>query len=284
MTMMAMTGWQEGRAVGVRGPLLDRDEEVIAIGDIHGRGRALDALMDRLGAMQKRGRRTVVFTGDVIDRGADNLRAVEAVMGAGERLQADATHVGVGNHELMMLDVLKDPQRWEPWFLNGGSSVLEELGRRDIEVRTHTDIPEAIRATFPAAWLAAIETAPSHVRIGRLLFVHAGVDPADMEACLRLGSEDHWPAGANADRSHWAWVREPFLEHEGGFGGVVVVHGHTPVFGRYDRIEHADIVKSRMDRMRDRARVNIDAGAATNERIGFLHVAGDQYRIGVVEL
>ena len=28
--------------------------------------------------------------------------------------------------------------------------------------------------------------------------------------------------------NHWAWINEPFLKWRGGFGGVIVVHGHTP--------------------------------------------------------
>jgi len=28
--------------------------------------------------------------------------------------------------------------------------------------------------------------------------------------------------------NHWAWIQEPFLAWRGGFGGLMVVHGHTP--------------------------------------------------------
>jgi serine/threonine protein phosphatase 1 len=34
-----------------------------------------------------------------------------------------------------------------------------------------------------------------------------------------------WTAGVNA---RWAWITRGFLDWQGGFGGTLVVHGHTP--------------------------------------------------------
>ena len=58
------------------------------------------------------------------------------------------------------------------------------------------------------------------------------------------------------DKTHWAWVRAPFLEHKpgpGGFFGLFVVHGHTPL----DR----GLTKSHAEQA-ERFRLNLDGGSA----------------------
>jgi serine/threonine protein phosphatase 1 len=61
-----------------------------------------------------------------------------------------------------------------------------------------------------------------HVRLGNVVFVRGGLDPVlDVAASLATP----WDVfGGN----HWAWIQEPFLPWRGGFGGFMVVHGHTP--------------------------------------------------------
>ena len=91
-------------------------------------------------------------------------------------------------------------------------------------------------------------------RSGDLLFVHAGVNPAvELEAFLAVP----WniPLASLHEDRHWAWVRWPFLEHrpgKRGFGGFLVVHGHTPNDARRDP-SHADQIAA--------FRLNLDAGS-----------------------
>ena len=62
------------------------------------------------------------------------------------------------------------------------------------------------------------------VRIGNLVFVHAGVDPhVPLDEFLSIGKEVIADGGR-----HWAWIEKDFLTWTGGFGGRVIVHGHTP--------------------------------------------------------
>jgi serine/threonine protein phosphatase 1 len=60
------------------------------------------------------------------------------------------------------------------------------------------------------------------LRLGNTLFVHGGLDGhCDPQSFLARP----WTAGVNA---RWAWITRGFLDWQGGFGGTLVVHGHTP--------------------------------------------------------
>jgi serine/threonine protein phosphatase 1 len=62
------------------------------------------------------------------------------------------------------------------------------------------------------------------VCIGNVVFVHAGVDPqAPLDEFLAIPKEV-----IPADGRHWARIEGPFLAWTAGFGGRIIVHGHTP--------------------------------------------------------
>jgi len=84
------------------------------IGDVHGRGHALERLLDRLGYRRIRGvwrhpSRTAIFTGDLIDRGPEQFETVDIV----RRMCLDgAAHCVMGNHEYNAIGwVTPDPNR-----------------------------------------------------------------------------------------------------------------------------------------------------------------------------
>ncbi|MED5459654.1 MAG: metallophosphoesterase, partial [Pseudomonadota bacterium] len=71
------------------------------IGDIHGCGATLAALLEKLGYHQRGGvyrhpRRKVIFLGDLIDRGP---RIRLAVTIARRMVEAGEAHIVMGNHE-----------------------------------------------------------------------------------------------------------------------------------------------------------------------------------------
>src|SRR5271163_2362827 len=77
--------------------------EIFAIGDIHGRSDLLAALLDEAAREPRRAdARTVVFLGDLIDRGPDSLGAIDLAIEARERIGADRAIGLMGNHETMM--------------------------------------------------------------------------------------------------------------------------------------------------------------------------------------
>jgi serine/threonine protein phosphatase 1 len=194
-------------------------QRIYAIGDIHGRLDLLDQLMRMIVTDdQERGpirRRTLVFLGDYIDRGADSSGVLERLLTG---LPAGFECICLkGNHEEMLMQSLIDPGRMPVWTFNGGLETMASYGlaagRKDVEVRPR-DLAEALAAAIPNRHLAFLEGLVLSVTFGDYLFVHAGVHPA-----LPLTAQR---------KEDCLFIREPFLSHRGSFGKIVV-HGHTPV-------------------------------------------------------
>ena len=204
------------------------DEEIFAIGDIHGGADLLAALLDHARTLQRQApRRTIVQLGDLIDRGPRSLATLDLMADAARRAAADAAIGLMGNHEQMLLTGLAGTSRrhgpvYELWIDNGGDAVLRELFGEDW--RRHHE-PAAVRAALGAR-LDRLRDLRSHWRSGDVIFVHAGLSPTvPPETFLATP----WGADFESLRedAHWAWIRAPFLQaahHHGYF----VCHGHSP--------------------------------------------------------
>lgn len=237
--------------------------EVFAVGDIHGRSDLLAALLDEAARTPREAeRREIVFLGDIIDRGFDNLGAIELALTAGPAVGADSVTRLMGNHEGMMRLAL-DPatprvdarDALAHWSANGGARVIDEILGPDWERFDLDGLAKRLRAEAPARVMAWLSELQPHARSGGLLFVHAGLNPSfEVEAFLRTP----WnaPLAGFSGDAHWAWVRRPFLAHRPGpegWAGAFVVHGHTPNDGELTR-SHAEQVQ--------RFRLNLDGGSA----------------------
>jgi serine/threonine protein phosphatase 1 len=237
--------------------------EVFAIGDIHGRSDLLAALIDEAAREPKlRDKRAIVFLGDLVDRGPDSLGAIDLAMAAKARIGADEVIALMGNHETMMRLGL-DPESplddaidaLDTWIGNGGDRTLAEFLKIGEQPDYLDEMLTEARASLPPrvrAWLSSLRVS---WRSGRVLFVHAGVNP-QVELETFLGVPWNIPLAKLDEDFHWAWVRRPFLEHRpgpDGFGGFFVVHGHTPNDARREA-SHADQIAG--------FRLNLDAGSA----------------------
>lgn len=238
------------------------EAEVFAVGDIHGRSDLLAALIDEAAREPKlRDKRTLVFLGDLIDRGSDSIGAIDLAIGAKARVGADEAIALMGNHETMMRLALDPKTPWDDaidalntWIANGGDRAMAEFVKADEPPAYLDDLLIAARASLPArvrAWLASLR---ANWRSGHILFVHAGVNPA-VELETFLAAPWNMALVELDEDRHWAWVRRPFLDHrpgKGGFGGFFVVHGHTPNDAR-PKASHADQIAG--------YRLNLDAGS-----------------------
>jgi serine/threonine protein phosphatase 1 len=90
----------------------------LAIGDIHGCVRALDAL---LGLIDPQRDDQVVALGDYIDRGPDSKGVLDRMIALRERC---ACLTLKGNHDLMMLAGREDPEHFGEWLKCGGKETL----------------------------------------------------------------------------------------------------------------------------------------------------------------
>jgi serine/threonine protein phosphatase 1 len=238
------------------------DVEIFAVGDIHGRSDLLGALLDEAAREPRRApRRVVVLLGDLIDRGADSLGAIDLGLEATERARSDETVALMGNHEAMMrlaLDAATPHadaiDALQTWIVNGGDKTLAEFLRFSATPADLDDLlSDACRSVPPHVrdWLVSLK---SNWRSGGLLFVHAGVNPnVDLESFLA----EPWNASLEnlGGDQHWAWVRRPFLSAAPGpegYSGYFVVHGHTPNDLRSDP-SHAEQIRH--------FRLNLDSGS-----------------------
>jgi serine/threonine protein phosphatase 1 len=94
----------------------------IAIGDIHGCAKALRTLIDAIEPCRDD---TIVCLGDYIDRGSDSRDVVDQVLELEGRCQLIPL---LGNHEIMLMAVLRGGLPEEVWRENGGDSTIVSYG------------------------------------------------------------------------------------------------------------------------------------------------------------
>jgi serine/threonine protein phosphatase 1 len=196
-------------------PILPPGQRAYAVGDVHGRLDLLDELLEAVrvdDAARDPAQTTLVFLGDLIDRGPDSREVINRVRAGVDWARTIAL---MGNHEAVMLEVLDGHLDSVPgWLKFGGRETLISWG-----VAPHTldegTLDEVMRAAREAVtheergWIGRLR---SHVRIGDYYFVHAGIRPGI-------------PLGQQVDEDR-LWIREEFLEsrkkHE-----AMIVHGHS---------------------------------------------------------
>lgn len=114
------------------------NNKVDFIGDIHGYANKLEWLLSKLGYEKNEGtyshpERTVLFVGDYIDRGPDNLRVVNLVRGMVDKGSAVAL---MGNHEYnaIMFNSLGDKGYLRPHkiknFKQHSETLMQYLGKQ----------------------------------------------------------------------------------------------------------------------------------------------------------
>lgn len=240
----------------------DQSDELILIGDIHGYADLLDALLERASNIPRHpGRdRTVVFLGDLIDRGSESIRCLDLAIGAKARLGCNVIGL-LGNHEQFLRIALEENGRVSDlaaanWMRNGGGNVIMELHKKGQPL----DLPEAL-GERRLTWLQRLR---SHFVSGDIMAVHAGLNP-DVPTAEFLAEPWMVDYGRFREARHWAWVREPFLDHQPdpkcGHQGYFVVHGHTP-----------DDVS--LEHQLRRCRLNLDGGSYKTGRARMLHLSG----------
>jgi serine/threonine protein phosphatase 1 len=251
-------------------------EQIFAIGDVHGQSAALEsALACVRNADRELGLKShLVFTGDIIDRGCKNLQAIELVLKAQELAEVDEVTFLPGNHELIMIDGLRHNSAMIPgWIRLGGATLCAEIAE---VLGTEQITPPMVLDHIPD-FVALIDQAPNHLRLGDILFVHAGVHPhVPLEEWLARGRY-----GITRMEDHWAWIREPFLSWTGGFGpdgNLLVVHGHT----RHNdgAVVDASNVYALFDFAAVHGRICLDAGtAAGHDQLVVLDMTPEGYRL-----
>lgn len=94
----------------------------LAFGDIHGCHQPLLALLN---AIDPQPDDTLIFLGDMIDRGPDSKGVIDTIRALEKRCQVITI---LGNHEEMMLASLKYRDERRYWLKYGGDTTLQSFG------------------------------------------------------------------------------------------------------------------------------------------------------------
>jgi len=165
------------------------------IPDIHGRSDLLRDGFAGIAAYAQARPGTIVALGDYVNKGPDSKAVIEmmrAAPPAGWSLFALK-----GNHDVMMVEALRDPQKMQAWLDRGGDTTVASYGG-DPSLVPSGDIE----------WLDGL--ALMHVDRQRI-YVHAGLDP-------------DFPLDRQSEKT---LLSKRYREGDAfDFGGRHVVHGH----------------------------------------------------------
>lgn len=161
------------------------DGPFYAVGDIHGRGDLLYALLDLIeGDLRDQGLETapIIFVGDAVDRGEDSQQVLDQLYRFAIELPDIVTCL-MGNHEKMMLDFLDDPAGRGPrWLRNGGLQTLASYRVGGVSEGTEGarlfDAAAQLRQALPEGLEEWLRTLPQLWQSGDVVCVHAALDPA----------------------------------------------------------------------------------------------------------
>src|SRR6201990_684029 len=132
------------------------------IPDLHGRGGLLQDGLPPVAAHARGGYGSLVALGDHVNKGPDSKKVLELLRA--DPLPGWPFIALKGNHDVMMVEALRDPEKMQGWLDRGGDTTLASYGG-DPSLVPSGDIE----------WLDGL--ALMHVDRQRI-YVHAGLDPA----------------------------------------------------------------------------------------------------------
>ena len=214
---------------------------IYVLSDVHGHKAALD---EALGLASPGDSDAIYVLGDMVDRGPEPLGVIQLVR------SLPNTHVLMGNHERMLVDILRETGDMDSftWALNGG--VATALG---LDALNKDELAELVDWVEALPLFDVVDTATR-----RYILVHAGIDALEARAFLATAGIDVFDGRGAAEASRedllnmlahqdpetLLWTREEFWGCPTGFvaadgTGPVVVAGHTPsiVLARYAELK-----------------------------------------------
>lgn len=224
-------------------------QRIYAIGDVHGRADCLTQLIGLIeddAARRGKAATTLVFLGDLVDRGPQSRQVVEGAM---MMARATACVFLLGNHEEVMLRAWEgDVAAMRSFHNMGGRETLLSYGvdeRRYDDADTET-LTRWLGKAVPPEHAAFLRGFGDTYAAGDWLFVHAGIRPG-----VPL---------AQQSAKDLRWIRREFLDDTRDHGPMIV-HGHSVT-------REPDIRPNR---------IGIDTGAFASGRLTALGIEGDTH-------
>jgi serine/threonine protein phosphatase 1 len=186
--------------------------KTFVIGDIHGRRAQLQILLGMLA--RDADEDTLVFLGDLIDRGMDAPGVVSDVLEM-QRENPERVVCLRGNHEQMLLDCIDDGAL--VWFspATGGAYSFEQYTGHALRLLKEEDFEEArreIAECVPAEHLEFFRGMPHFYEDDYAIYVHAGLD--------------HGKHPRETSEHFLLWARDK--DFYTNYTGKPCVFGHTP--------------------------------------------------------
>lgn len=208
--------WQKAPATWKEPPAVPDGHRIYAVGDVHGQDHLLVDLLGQIEADVGDSpgvKVTIVFLGDLIDRGPRSAEVVERLRTY--RPLGIRTEFLAGNHEEVLLRILGgETSLVADWLRFGGAHCARSYGLSSARLAkmSPAEAVEALRSAIPPEHQSFLASFADTLRAGDYLFVHAGIRPG--------------VALADQDQVDLRWIRGPFLDHSARHE-VMVVHGHT---------------------------------------------------------
>lgn len=141
------------------------------IGDIHGCAKALRTVIETIAPAADD---QIIFLGDYIDRGIDTRNVVDQVI----ELQSQCRVVALkGNHELMLLAILRHGIDDAIWLANGGRATVTSYG--------------GSLSKIPEDHLKFFDRLRPYYENDQAICVHAGYDP-NLQMKFQEDAVMHW--------------------------------------------------------------------------------------------
>jgi hypothetical protein len=265
-------------------PLLRPDGREFVVGDIHGQARKLEVILRAMGeAAGRSGGGHLTLLGDLIDKGPDQIGALELATRPPESWGFSAKTLIIGNHDLfLLLQLLLDDDRGPRfdvtrytclWNSNGRLGFIQQLGLNKSDT-----IRSRLIQRIGHGGVDQLERLAGSRKSGNLRFTHAGPG-----WCYGIPAEEWFAACPifigfiGGSECHYAWTRfwwtRPVLDDE------IIVHGHTPERMFDGGNWHPDIHRL------DGPRLGLDGGTPHefDRKIVGAEIEQGRYRIYAVE-
>ena len=186
--------------------------KTFVVGDIHGRCAQLHTLLEILPRDEQSD--TLVFLGDLIDRGPDIPGVVEHVFSLCQQ-NAERVICLRGNHEQMLLDFLDDENLIWIEQATGSDQTFVQYTQTPLAIRLEADFATArdrLAKEIPGEQIEFFRQLPSYHEDEFAIYVHAGLE------------NGKHPRESSADALMWTRDMEFFKSYR----GKPCVFGHTP--------------------------------------------------------
>src|SRR5215813_5554779 len=186
--------------------------KTFVVGDIHGRCAQLLNLLEMLPRNESAD--TLVFLGDLIDRGPDAPGTVESVLQVQEKTPSHVTCLR-GNHEQMLLDFIDGNSNIWITPVTGGERTFEQYTGRLAIAHTEAelgDLRRTVEQSIPPKHLEFMRAMPFFYEDDYAIYVHAG---------LEKGKHPR-----DSPPQSLLWMRD--MEFYKNYSGKLCVFGHTP--------------------------------------------------------